>query len=48
MEVHEEDCLTELGHLQAEAAAMRLKDSGIEKIYASTYGRAVETAEHIA
>lgn len=45
---YEKDCLTELGHLQAEAAAKRLKDSGIEKIYASTYGRAVETAEHTA
>lgn len=45
---YEKDCLTELGHLQAEAAAKRLKDSGIQKIYASVYGRAVETAQHTA
>ena len=42
------DCLTALGHLQAAAAAKRLKDSGIQKIFASVYGRAVETAEHTA
>lgn len=42
------DCLTELGHLQAEAAAQRLKDEPISAIYSSTKGRAVETAEHIA
>lgn len=45
---YEIDCLTELGHLQAEAAAERLKDEPIDKIYASSCGRAVETAEHIA
>lgn len=42
------DCLTELGHLQAEAAAERLKDEPICAVYSSTKGRAVETAEHIA
>lgn len=42
------DCLTELGHLQAEAAAKRLKDSGIQKVFASTYGRAIETAQYTA
>ena len=42
------DRLTELGHNQAAAAAERLKDEGIEKIYASTCGRALETAYHTA
>ena len=41
---YELDCLTELGKKQAEAAALRLKDEGIEEIYASTCGRAFETA----
>ena len=45
---YEKDCLTELGHLHAEAAAERLKDAGIEKIFSSSCGRAVETAEHTA
>lgn len=45
---YEKDCLTELGHLQAEAAAERLKDEKIDYIYSSSCGRAVETAEHIA
>ncbi len=43
-----DDCLTELGHPQAEAAAERLKDEKINKIFSSSCGRAVETAEHIA
>lgn len=42
------DRLTELGHLQAEAAAERLRGEGITRIYASTCGRALETAEHTA
>ncbi len=42
------DCLTELGHKQAEAAALRLKDEGIEEIYSSPFGRAYETAQHTA
>ena len=42
------DCLTELGHPQAEAAAERLKDEKIDKIFSSSCGRAVQTAEHIA
>lgn len=42
------DCLTELGHRQAEAAARRLSDERIERIFSSTCGRARETAEHVA
>ena len=42
------DCLTELGHNQAAAAAERLADEGIEKLYASPLGRAQQTAGHIA
>lgn len=42
------DCLTELGHKQAEAAALRLKDEGIEEVFSSPFGRAVETAQHTA
>ncbi len=42
------DCLTELGHLHAQAAAERLAEEKIEKIYSSSHGRAYETAEYIA
>nr|MCR5032118.1 GNAT family N-acetyltransferase [Lachnospiraceae bacterium] len=42
------DTLTEMGKLQAAAAAERLKDEGIEEIYASTMGRAYETAAYTA
>ena len=42
------DCLTELGHKQAEAAAKRLMGCGIERIFSSTNGRAVQTAEYTA
>ena len=42
------DCLTELGHAQAEAAADRLDDEQIDKFYSSSCGRAAETAEHVA
>lgn len=42
------DCLTELGHKQAQAAAVRLKKENIDKFYSSSYGRAYETALHIA
>lgn len=44
---YEKDCLTELGHLQAEAAAERLRNEGIDRIFTSSSGRAVETAQHI-
>lgn len=40
------DCLTPLGHVQAEAAAHRLQNEKIAAIYSSTMGRAMETAEH--
>ena len=45
---YELDCLTELGHVQAAAAAERLAPEGIEKIYSSTCGRAMETAGYTA
>ncbi len=45
---YEKDCLTETGHIQAEAAARRLMREGIEAIYASPCGRTRETAEHTA
>ena len=45
---YELDCLTELGHKQASAAAERLKDCKIERIFASPNGRAFQTAEHTA
>jgi len=45
---YEKDCLTELGHTQAEAAAQRLREWGITEIHASSCGRAVETAQHTA
>lgn len=44
---YDKDCLTELGHLQAEAVAERLKDTPIHRIYSSSNGRAQETAAHI-
>lgn len=45
---YKDDCLTELGHKHAEAAADRLGGEKIDEFYSSTCGRAVETAEHIA
>ena len=42
------DCLTEIGHLQAVAVAERLKNEPIDRICSSSCGRARETAEHIA
>ncbi len=44
---YELDCLTTLGHKHGDAVAERLKSEPIEKIYSSTCGRAMETAEHI-
>ena len=42
------DCLTEIGQPQAEKAAEYLSNKGIEAIYSSTSGRAVQTAEYTA
>ncbi len=44
----ENGLLTELGHKQAQAAALLLKDSNIEHIFASTLSRAYQTAEYTA
>ncbi|MBR4703255.1 MAG: histidine phosphatase family protein [Oscillospiraceae bacterium] len=38
------DCLTETGRAQAEAAALRLKGEGVEELWSSPLGRALETA----
>lgn len=45
---YQEDCLTPMGHEHAKKAALRLKDEGIDQIYASSCGRAYETALHTA
>jgi len=42
------DCLTEHGKEQAQAAAVRLAPEGIEEIYSSPNGRALETASYTA
>ena len=42
------DCLTALGRVQARAAAVRLREEGIEEIWSSPLGRARETAEATA
>ena len=44
---YESDCLTPLGHVHGEAVAERLKSEPVERIFSSTHGRAMETAEHI-
>ena len=45
---YEKDDLTETGYKQAELVAERLKDEGIEEIWSSTQGRAVNTAKFTA
>lgn len=45
---YELDELTELGHIQARAVAEALSGEGIERIYASTHRRAMQTAEYTA
>lgn len=45
---YKNDCLTALGHEQAEAAAERLRGCGIERVFSSSQSRALQTAEHTA
>ena len=45
---YKKDCLTELGHKHAQAMVKRLSDEKIDRIYSSSCGRAVETAQHLA
>lgn len=45
---YSKDCLTPLGHAQAEAAAEVLKDTPFASIWSSSCGRAYETALHTA
>ena len=45
---YENDTLTETGFKQAQLAAQRLKDEGIEEIWSSSHGRAVNTAKFTA
>ena len=45
---YELDCLTELGHRQAEVVAERLMEEGIQKIFCSPQGRAQQTAKPFA
>ena len=45
---YKNDCLTETGKRQAQAAALRLEREGISEIYASPMGRARETAGYTA
>lgn len=45
---YENDCLTPIGHLHADAAAKRLEEEKIHQIFSSSCGRAMETAAHIA
>lgn len=45
---YEDDCLTPLGRQHAQAAAKRLADEGISRIFSSTCGRALETASYTA
>ena len=45
---YEKDCLTELGHKQAEIAAQRLLKERIDEVYCSPLGRARQTAQAYA
>ena len=45
---YRDDCLTDLGNLQAKACSDRLENEGIQKIFASSHGRAMETAGYTA
>ena len=41
---YEKDCLTDRGQRQAEAVGKRILDAGVNRIYSSPMGRAMETA----
>jgi len=43
--IYNPDSLTPLGHRQAEAVGRRLAQFGMDKIYASTSNRAIQTAQ---
>ena len=43
--IYDPDCLTELGHKQADAVSKRLALYGVDEIYSSTSIRARQTAE---
>ena len=45
---YEKDDLTKTGYIQAEQVAERLKDEGIDEIWSSTHGRALNTAKYTA
>ena len=42
--IYDPDQLTELGHAQAEAVSRRFAKYGVDKVYASTSNRAIQTA----
>ena len=42
------DCLTQLGRTQAESCAERLQGEGIDAIFSSPFGRALETASIVS
>lgn len=46
--IYNPDCLTSLGHRQAEAVAKRLALYGVDRIFASTSTRALQTAQPTA
>lgn len=45
---YKDNCLTPLGHIQAEAVAPKIAALSPTALYTSSYGRAVETAQHTA
>lgn len=45
---YEHNCLLPEGKVQAEAVGRRLSTVGMDRIYSSPYGRAIETAEPLA
>ena len=45
---YEHDTLTEDGHKEAQALAKRLASHGLDRIYCSPLGRAIDTARYTA